>query len=63
VSGEYDLWRSIWVRLEAGWLGFRGFTFVGSDWMGPNSSLGATPFVSLGFAYRPPDAGRASLGP
>ena len=63
ASAEYDLWRNLWVRLEAGWSGFRGFSFVGSEWTGPNSSLGATPFVSLGFAYRPPESGRTAPGP
>lgn len=63
MSGEYDLWRNMSVRLAAGWSGFRGFTFVSSDWVDPNSTLGATPSMSPGLSYRPPQAARPSAGP
>lgn len=54
LAAEKRVWRNFWLRLEGGISGFRGFGFVGSDWQGPNSSNGTSPYVSLRFGFRPP---------
>ena len=50
---EHRVWRNLWLRAEAGASGFRGFGFIGSDWKGPNSDAGTSPYLSLSLNFRP----------
>lgn len=53
LAVERRAWGNLWLRAEAGLSGFRGFGFVGSDWQGPNSGSGTSPYLSLGIGFRP----------
>ena len=53
LSIERRFWKNFWMGAEAGVSGLRGFSFVGSDWEGPNSDLGSEGYVSLTINYRP----------
>ncbi len=53
VSAERRSWKNLWLHVEAGVSGLRGFSFEGSDWEGPNADLKTTPYVSIGITFRP----------
>jgi len=57
LSLERRLWKGVWIGAEAGVAGFRGFTFAGSSWKGPNSDLGKTGYVLLKVDFRPQGIG------
>lgn len=54
LAVERRVWGNFWLRVEGGISGYRGFSFIGSDWKGPNSRSGSSPYVSLRFGFRPP---------
>ncbi|MBB6095178.1 hypothetical protein HNQ60_004068 [Povalibacter uvarum] len=53
ISAERRIWKFLWLGAEVGVAGFRGFTFSGSDWEGPNSDLGTDAYATIRVNFRP----------
>jgi hypothetical protein len=54
LAVERRVWRDVWLRVEGGVSGYRGFGFIGSDWEGPNAHAGTSPYVTVRIGFRPP---------
>ena len=54
LAVERRVWKNVWLRLEGGVSGYRGFGVIGSDWEGPNAHAGTSPYINVRFGFRPP---------
>ena len=53
LTAERRVWKYLWLAAEAGVAGFRGFSFAGSDWEGPNTDVGTDLYISVRINFRP----------